>query len=316
MDIGEKAAVEDLIKLAGSCGGIGPGDDAAAVDLGDRYLVITTDMISKHTHVPDVMTPKQVGWTIAAVNYSDIAAMGANPLCFVVSMGFPKETDIDYVKDVARGIKECSEMVAADYVGGDTKECYEMALSGTAIGTVRKDGILLRSGAKPGDLLAMTGSAGLAGAGFMDLSLDIKHPRARKALMEPIPRVKEAALLSASGFVTSCMDTSDGLASSIHELSKASEVNFLLNWDSIPIPNDVFEIAELKLLQVEDMVLYSGGDYQLLFTVKRENVEELHQMLGKDFTVIGEVREKGSNVVRRSGQLLPLEKKGFEHFKG
>ena len=89
----------------------------------------------------------------------------------------------------------------------------------------------------------------------------------------------------------------------------------MLNWDSIPIPNDVYEISELKLLQVEDLVLYSGGDYQLLFTVKRENVDELYQMMGKDFTVIGEVREDGSNVVRRSGQLLPLENKGFEHFK-
>ena len=316
MDIGEKAAVEDLIKLAGSCGGIGPGDDAAAVDLGDRYLVITTDMMAKHTHVPDIMTPRQVGWTVAAVNYSDIAAMGAIPLCFVVSMGFPKETELSYVKDVARGIKECSEMVAADYVGGDTKECYEMALSGTAIGTVRKDGILLRSGARNGDLLAMTGSAGLAGAGFEDLTLESKHPRARKALLEPIPRVKEAALMSASGHVTSCMDTSDGLAMSIHELSKASGVNFVLNWDSIPIPGDVYEISELKLLQVEDLVLYTGGDYQLLFTVKREKVDELHQMMGNDFTVIGEVRENGPNLIRRSGQLLPLEKRGFEHFKG
>ena len=308
MDVGEKAAVTDLIKLAGSCGGIGPGDDAAAVDLGDRYLIITTDMIVKHTHVPEGMTPRQVGWTVAAVNYSDIAAMGAIPLCFVVSMGFPRETDVSYVKDVARGIKDCSEMVAADYVGGDTKECYEMALSGTAVGTVRKEGILLRSG-------AMTGSAGLAGAGFEDLALGSKHARARKALMEPMPRVKEAALLSASGFVTSCMDTSDGLASSIHELSRASGVNFMLNWDSLPIPNDVYEISELRLLPVEDMVLYAGGDYQLLFTVERENVDELHQMLGRDFTVIGEVREKEGNVVRRSGQLLPLENKGFEHFK-
>jgi len=316
MDVGEKAAVEDLIKLAGNCGGIGPGDDAAAVDLGDRYLVITTDMIAKHTHVPDIMTPRQVGWTVAAVNYSDIAAMGAIPLCFVVSMGFPKETEIDYVKEVARGIKDCSEMVAADYVGGDTKECYEMALSGTAVGTVRKDGILLRRGAQPGDLLAMTGSAGLAGAGFLDIALGGKHPRARKALMEPIPRVKEAALLSASGLVTSCMDTSDGLASSIHELSRASGVNFVLNWDSLPISNDVYEISEMKLIQVEEMVLYSGGDYQLLFTIERDGAEELHRMLGKDFTVIGEVRETGSNVVRRSGQLLPLEKRGFEHFKG
>ena len=316
MDIGEKAAVEDLIKLAGSCGGIGPGDDAAAIDLGDRYLVITTDMIAKHTHVPDGMTPRQVGWTVAAVNYSDIAAMGAIPLCFVVAMGFPKETEVAYVKEVAKGIKECSEMVAADYVGGDTKECNEMALAGTAVGTVRKDGILLRSGARPGNVLAMTGSAGLAAAGFEDLTLDMKHPRARKALMEPMPRVKEAALLSASGFVTSCMDTSDGLASSIHELSRSSGVNFLLNWDSIPIPNDVYEISELKLMPVEDMVLYSGGDYQLLFTVERDKVDDLHQMMGKDFTVIGEVRENGSNILRRSGQLLLLENKGFEHFKG
>ena len=105
-----------------------------------------------------------------------------------------------------------------------------MALAGTAVGTVRKDGILLRSGARNGDLLAMTGSAGLAGAGFEDLALETKHPRARKALLEPVPRVKEAALMSASGTVTACMDTSDGLASSIHELSKASGVNFILNW--------------------------------------------------------------------------------------
>jgi thiamine-monophosphate kinase len=189
-------------------------------------------------------------------------------------------------------------------------------LAGTAIGTVRKDGILLRKGAKPGDLLAMTGSAGLAGAGYEDLTLDNKHPRARKALLEPVPRVKEAAILSASGFVTSCMDTSDGLASSIYELSTASGVNFVLNWDSLAIPNDVYEIAEIKLKPVEEMVLYSGGDYQLLFTVERDKAEELHQMLGKDFTVIGEARTTGSNVIKRSGQLLPLEKRGFEHFKG
>ena len=158
--------------------------------------------------------------------------MGAIPLCFVVSMGFPKETDISYVKDVVRGIKECSEIVAADYVGGDKKECYEMALSGTALGTVRKDGIMLRLRAEPGDLLAMTGSAGLAGAGYEDLTLETKHLRAQEGIIGADPKVKEASLLSASGSVTSCMDTSDGLASSIYELSKASGVSLC----SIGIP--------------------------------------------------------------------------------
>ena len=145
---------------------------------------------------------------MAAVNYSDIAAMGAMPLCFVVSMGSPKETDSTTSRKWPGASRTAAEMVAADYVGGDTKECYEMALSGTAIGTVRKDGILLRTGAKKGDLLAMTGSAGLAGAGFQDPSWRAIHPRARKALLEPMPRVKEGAILSASGLVTSCMDTS------------------------------------------------------------------------------------------------------------
>jgi thiamine-monophosphate kinase len=308
--------VADITRMMAGCGGVGPGDDAAAVDIGDRYLIITTDMISKRTHVPDVMTPKQVGWTVAAVNFSDIAAMGATPLCIVVAMGFPRDTELEYVKEVVAGIKECAETVSAEYVGGDTKECSEMTMTGTAVGTVRKDGVLLRSGARPGDLLAMTGSAGLAGAGFEDLTLDRPHPKARQALLEPVPRVKEGALLSASGMVTSCMDTSDGLASSIHELSKASGVQFVLNWDSIPIPNDVFEIAERKLLNVEDMVLYAGGDYQLLFTVKHDEVEGLRKMMGKDFTIIGEVREAGQNILRRSGQVMPLENRGYVHFKG
>jgi thiamine-monophosphate kinase len=313
-DIGEKSAVEALIGRIGPSGDIGLGDDAAAVRLGSRYLVASTDLVTRKTHFPKPTTPFQMGWMAAAVNFSDIAAMGALPLGLLVAMGLPRETELETVEGIADGIGACAEQVSADYLGGDTKETDDICLVGTSLGMVRTDGILLRSGARPGDLLAVTGYLGLAGAGWAEIDAEGFHPLARKALLEPFPRTKEGAILSASGCVTSCMDTSDGLAMSVHELARRSGVGFKVDRRALPAHVDAMEIGERLGWDATDWALYSGGDYQLLFTLDPEGEPLLRSMLGKGYTIIGEATEEGiflEDGDRRSF----LEDKGFEHFR-
>ncbi len=317
-EMGEKEAVRRILAEIAekeSSNAIGPGDDAAAVDMGFVYLVASTDMIAQSTHVLPGMTDWQIGWTVAAVNFSDVAAMGAKPIGLLVSMGLPKDTLSERLDEIIRGILDCCECAGGEMLGGDTKEAPELTLSGTALGTVTKKGILLRRGAKKGDLLAVTGSLGLAAAGYYSIkgSLDVK--RAEKALLEPKPRVKEGMALSASGVVTSCMDISDGLASSVHALAEASKVTFELDYAAIPVDKEVIEVASRASMSPEELVLYYGGDYQLLFTLRPEGLSLLSSLLGSSFTVIGKVRGAGENVLIKDGKKMALENRGYEHFR-
>ena len=154
-------------------------------------------------------------------------------------------------------------------------------MSGTALGTVAKKGILLRKGAKKDDLLAVTGSLGMAAAGYHSIKNALGNKRAEKALLEPKPRVKEGMSLSASGVVSSCMDISDGLASSVYTLAEASKVSFELDYAAIPVEKDVIEIAKKVGMSPEELVLYYGGDYQLLFTLRPEGLSLLELPVGR-----------------------------------
>jgi thiamine-monophosphate kinase len=298
-----------------SSNAIGPGDDAAAVDMGFVYLVASTDMIAQSTHIQPGMTDWQIGWTVAAVNFSDIAAMGAKPIGLLVSMGLPKDTPSERLDEIIRGILDCCECTGGEMLGGDTKETPELTLSGTALGTVAKKCILLRRGAQKDDLLAITGNLGLAAAGYHSIKNSIGNKKAEKALLEPRPRVMEGMALSASGVVTSCMDISDGLASSVHTLAEASKVYFVVDYDTIPVEKEVVEIAKEAGLSLDELVLYYGGDYQLLFTLRPEGLGRLNSLLGKSFTVIGKAGAAGKNELIKEGKIVPLENRGYEHFR-
>ncbi len=317
-EIGEKEAVrriQELVAERGSSDNIGPGDDAAAVDLGVIYLVATTDIMAQSTHILPGMSLWQVGWSLAAINYSDIAAMGAKPIGLLVSMGLPRDFDSEDLDEMFRGILDCCEFVGGELLGGDTKETKEMTLAGSALGTVGKHDILLRSGAKPGDLLCVTGSLGMAAAGYHSLTRGLSAKAAEKAILEPRPRVKEGMILSASGVVTSCMDVSDGLASSIYSLSEMSQVSFSLDFDEVPVDEEVLKVAEAGGLDPTELALYYGGDYQLLFTIKPNGMNRLVQLLGDEFSVIGKASAPGENVLVRGGEIAKLENRGYEHFR-
>jgi len=317
-EIGEKEAVhriQELVSERGSSNNIGPGDDAAAVDMGVIYLVATTDIMAQSTHVLPGMSFWQVGWSLAAINYSDIAAMGARPIGLLVSMGLPRDFESKDLDEIFRGILDCCEFVGGELLGGDTKETREMTLAGSALGTVGKNQILLRRGASPGDLLCVTGSVGLAAAGYHSLSKGLSFKAAERAILEPQPKVREGVLLSSSGVVTSCMDVSDGLSSSVYTLSGMSEVSFALDFDEIPVEGEVLQVAEAVGLDPTELSLYYGGDYQLLFTIKPNGLDKLTDLLGEGFSVIGKVQAPGENVLVRGREIVKLENRGYEHFR-
>jgi len=320
-DIGEREAVEQLKRILDRGLPIGLGHDVGVVDWGEDYLAVTTDVVNQRIHVPAGATPAQIGWYLVAVNLSDIAASGARPLGFVAALALPRDTELEVLKGIARGMDECARQFGIAVVGGDTKESSEMSLAGTALGRVPKSRILLRSGARPGDVVVVTGDLGRAGWALRALSDPSRRTEALELLMRPYPRVEEGIFFSESGAVTSCMDISDGLGTTVHQVSQASKVSFVIDYDAIPLYRGLKD-ADRKT--IEDLALYYGGDFELLATVNPDRLtallEKYRQTKGLEerhkLTVIGKVEAKGGNrLYSKKGGTVPLENRGWEHFR-
>jgi len=315
--IGERKAIE-LIKglLSQGNAAVGIGDDCAALDLGDDYLLVTTDMITVRTHTPQA-TPNQIGWHLIAINLSDIACKGGKPLGVVTALGLPKETPIDFLKQLVNGMDRCAKTFGTAVIGGDTKESCELTLTGTAFGLVKKKAFMPRSGARVGDLVAMTGSLGGAAAGYQALKRGLTRPKALKALLEPWPRVHEGRALGEVRVVTSCIDISDGLSTSLHHLAGASKVGFSISYEMLPVHDEVQKVGFCDDKALQDAVLHFGGEYELLMTLSPDNLSKANKAVerfGTELTVIGVVTRSGI-LIEKDGKARPLENNGWEHFR-
>jgi thiamine-monophosphate kinase len=197
----------------------------------------------------------------------------------------PDDMDENDLYDIVSGIDQCTEFCNAHIIGGDTKPGPGL-IAGTALGTLEGRAPLLRSGARPGDMVAVTGRLGSAAAAFSAVKNGLGDEYQLSSLMVPIPRVKEGLILSASGAVTSCMDLSDGLAEAAKSICRASHVGMELQMEFIPEGDDVDEICVATRADKEDLMLYWGGDYELIFTFKRDCLSAL-QDSELEFSVIG-----------------------------
>jgi thiamine-monophosphate kinase len=315
--LGERETIRIIEKIIKSDATIGPGDDCAAIDMGDKYLLVTTDMMVTKAHIPKGMGPYDIGWSIIAVNLSDIAAMGGTPLGLVTAIGLTRGHPIEFIEQMVDGMNDCARRFGTSIVGGDTKEHDDLVLCGTALGQVAKDAILLRRGAKAGDLIAVTGSLGRAGAGFYSMKRSLGLKEAEDALKRPWPRVREGMALSKSGIVTSCMDISDGLSTSIFELSRNSGMTYEIDYAKVPKAKEV-DLAFRDLERQKDLVLNFGDDFELLFTIKREGEEQLAKVAAESecpMTVIGKVTSGEENILIDNGKREKLENLGYEHFR-
>jgi len=318
-DIGEREAIQLLTRILDRGQPIGLGHDCGVVEWGEDYLVITTDVVNPKTHIPGGSRSEQIGWYVVAVNLSDVAAAGARPLGFVAALSLPPSTEVDFLTGLAKGMENCTREFGIGVLGGDTKEADVMSLAGTAIGRVRKDRILLRKGARPGDAIVVTGELGRAGLAYAHLDNPATRADGIEQLLHPYPRVREGQIFSDSGLVTSCMDISDGLGLSLAQMAAMSGLSYVVEWEKVPAYKPV---ELLPLDRQREYALYSGGDFELVATVKPEAVPELAERLNEPhrgahpgLTVIGTVGKPGPNLLMASGRPAPLQGRGWEHFR-
>jgi len=309
-DIGERNIVRQITSLLD----IRDRDDCAILEVGKECLVWTADMLHRKTDFPPRATPWQIGWMSVAVNLSDIASMGAEPLGLLMATGMPPETEISFVEELFRGFEDCAKAYNTRILGGDVDSHEELTITGTALGKVERDLVLRRSGARPGDLLCTTGSLGSAGAGLkLALRKEEKYlegweKKLERRLLEPNPRMEEGRSLALSRSVTSMMDNSDGLSLSLFDLAEASSVGFVVQEKLLPIDPVARKIASTEYLT--DLALHAGGDFELVFTVRPDRLDLAENAC--DFTIIGKVLEKGI-WLESEGGTRPIEPLGYDH---
>ncbi|HWR41820.1 thiamine-phosphate kinase [Sporomusa sp.] len=304
---------------------VGIGDDAAVVLPTPRQLqLLTADMLVESVHFDlTTTTPWQLGYKAIAVNLSDIAAMGGAPRHAVVSVALPRSTPADFVINLYKGMKEICREFSVNIVGGDTVSSPQgLVINVTVTGEVEPANLVRRSGAQPGDVVAVTGKLGSSAAGLDLLTAgewedsSFAWPLVT-AHLTPRPQVKTGQLLAAAG-ATSMDDISDGLASEAHEIAKASQVGIKLYAGQIPLAPEVTEAADKFNKQAIDYALFGGEDFQLVFTMEPGKYEALLAAY-PDLAVVrvGEVVDssEGVTLVDEAGQAQKLEARGFNHFR-
>ncbi len=333
--LGEFGLIEHLtrkfpLRHASSVKGI--GDDAAVVDNGNKVTVVSTDILAEGIHFDLMYAPlKHLGYKSVVVNLSDIYAMNAIPKQITYSIAISNRFSVEALEELYAGIEAACNHYNVDLVGGDTTSSLKgLFISVTAIGEGEKDKLVYRNGAKPGDILCVTGDLGAAYLGLQILEREKQiylsspgvqpdlgsndyvigrqlKPEARKDMIEQfIPK---------AGFVpTSMIDISDGLASEIFHLCRQSQVGMIVNEAGVPIRPDVQELAINFKLDPITCALSGGEDYELLFTVSPDDLEKVRYM--PDIYICGEVVDKseGINLHTKGGNIHQLKAQGWVHF--
>ncbi len=307
---------------------IGIGDDAAVFRMGEgRNLLVTCDMLLEGRHfLRGTITPGQLGYKALAVSLSDIAAMGGMPRFAVVSAGWPPELELEYAQEVYQGMGELADSFGVSIIGGDTVASPQVILDITVIGEM-DDAPITRAGAKPGDVIAVTGFLGASAAGLALLSSDqvaeglaenVKQSLLGAHFM-PQPRIKEAGLLLKSGRPSAMIDISDGLAGELYHICESSGAGALLEESSLPVNDSVREAAVALGCNFLEWVLYGGEDYELLMTIPPAYVAVVKKVLnelGTNISIIGKVldKNKGIKMLSAEGAVVELKRRSYDHF--
>ena len=286
-DVGERQLIRNIRKVIRPAPAVQGTEDDAAILMPKGDTVVCSDIVTFDRHRPKGMTSEQFGWTAAAVNFSDLAAMGAKPAGIVVSLAMPDDMDESELYDMMSGVDQCAEYCGTAVIGGDTKPGPGV-ISCTAIGDMEGRKPMMRNGANPGDVVAVTGALGGPAAGFAALENGVDAEDAVFSLMTPVPMVKEGIALSGCGKVTSCIDLSDGLATAANTICEQSRCGMEIVWEFLPVSPDVNDVCLATRGSEEDMVLNWGGEYELMFTFPKEDVGEV-QKTGIFFSIIGHV---------------------------
>ena len=322
-EVGERKLIEMIMSvLKPSSSNLLPHpDDAAAVRMGERIIVLKTDTFVGSTDMPPQMTLLQAGWKSVIMNVSDLAAKGAKPEYFLTSLCVPRTSTVNDVLEIIRGINAAASAYDIEVLGGDTNESGDIIITGILVGEAKDDELMSRRGAMPEDLLAVTGAFGYTGAGLTALIKGFEIPQKIKdpivnAVLKPKAPLAEGLALARSHTVSACIDSSDGLLASLGELMSVNQVGFLI--ENLPAGREVIKFAETFKENLEDLVLLGGEEYELVFTFpssKSNEVKKAISGVGGTFQVIGKATSEKKIVFRRDEEDIDLQLRGYEHFK-
>jgi thiamine-monophosphate kinase len=311
---------------------IGVGDDAAVIDCGDDYMLLSTDMLIEGTHFDLMYMPIQhLGYKSISVNISDIAAMNGIPQQVIVSLGLSNRFSVEAVEKLYEGMEAACKDFKVDLVGGDTTSSNSgLVISVTVAGRVKKDEVALRSKVEKGDIVCATGDLGAAFVGLQVLEREKqvflsnpgmqpdlqKYPYVAGRQLKPKARmdiIYELAELKVKP--KGMIDISDGLASELFHLSKQSGVGFFIYEDKLPIDKQTYDTAVEFNIDPITCVMNGGEDYELLFTISQEDHEKLKNHPDIHFIGYAGEKEKGINLVTKQQNVVPIKAQGWDHFK-
>jgi thiamine-monophosphate kinase len=310
----------------------GVGDDTAVIDCGDHYLLATKDLLIEGIHFDLTYTPlKHLGYKAVVVNLSDIAAMNGTPAQILVGIAVSNRYSVEAVAELYEGIYAACKRHNVTVVGGDTTSSpHGLFISITALGRVEKEEVVYRSGAKVNDLICVTGDLGAAYMGLMLLEREKEvfkndptmqpdlsgHDYILERQLKPEPRFDILKELKNAGILpTSMIDISDGLASEVLHICKASGSGCSIYEEKIPIDPATALVAEEFNIQAVTAAMNGGEDYELLFTVPLASHDKISNIKG--IKVVGHITDQGSgvNLIARDGTLIPIAAQGWNHMK-
>ena len=330
-DVGEFGLIDIIKRLCESEENsdlvAGIGDDAAVIKGGrPSASLVSTDMLIEGVHFNlDYTSPHHLGEKSVSVNVSDIAAMGGTPVWALLSLGLPEETALDFVEEFSAGAAKAFRSYGIKLIGGDTVSSKSgIIISLTLLGEAPVERIIRRNGAADGDQIFVTGTLGDSALGLEILKRGIREdsaePEIRKLIerhISPMPRLKESNFIAQRRIATSMIDVSDGLIQDLSHICRESGVHGKVLIDRIPLSEESRKNGNKFGFGIEDYIV-GGEDYELLFTVPLEKVEELDQLekaTGCPVTHIGEIVEgEGVDIYDSLNNPITLKKKGYVHF--
>ena len=298
------------------------GDDVSGVEIGNnRVAILKIDMLVGKTDVPPTMSFWQAGRKAVVMNVSDFAAKGVRPMALLVALGVPPNFLSRDIEQLAKGLNAGAREYGTYIVGGDTSEASDLVISCSLFGLTKRNLPMLRRGARPGDIVAVTGFFGKTATGLKLLLANLSAPpRARKlflhSVFEPSARLDEGLALSRTGAVSASIDSSDGLAWSLYEVGRASGAGFMI--DNLPVAPEVLNFARHNGIDPVELALYGGEEYELVLTVKQRSWKKASQAVkevGGSLIKIGRVTERPDMILQWEGKTIPIEPRGWEHFK-
>ncbi|HEX7071179.1 MAG TPA: thiamine-phosphate kinase [Rhodothermales bacterium] len=310
---------------------VGISDDAAVYRIDDRRVhVITTDALVEGVHFDRSFTPlAYLGYKTVSVNVSDVVAMNAIPRYATLALGIPSHVSVEMIESLYVGMKKAADQYGMEIVGGDTTSAHRLTLALTVVGEAEAEAVCRRKGARPGDLVCVTGDLG---AGYAGLQILLNYKRQMEEEGEgfepdftpytaviqrqlaPTARLDVVRDWQTKGIHPNAMiDISDGLASEIHHLCRQSQCGVRLFGPAIPIDLETRRVADELGDDVDTYALFGGEDYELLFSIPESDLEKFES---DAFSVIGQFTDpsEGIRIKTPEGPEISLEAKGYNHF--